>query len=160
MAFQDQIKNNHCWGCGSLNERGLQIKSRWDGDESVCTWTPDPMFMAGPRHFLYGGTIASLIDCHCICTAIANAYTVEGRQVGEGAPIWYATGTLNVRYLSPTPIDETVELRARITGQTGKSTNFECSLRSGCRRAGSRKIAPRLASGGHRRKRERKGEKV
>jgi hypothetical protein len=29
-ALQDILKT-HCFGCGSLNERGLWIKSHWDG---------------------------------------------------------------------------------------------------------------------------------
>jgi len=108
----------------------LQLKSHWEGGFSVCTWTPDPMFMAGPKHILYGGTIASLIDCHCVCTAIARGYESAPGGVGEGGPIWYATGTLNVRYLSPTPIDEPVTLRARITEETPTRTNLECSVSS------------------------------
>lgn len=30
-AFQDQIPNNHCFGCGPENASGLQIKSHWVG---------------------------------------------------------------------------------------------------------------------------------
>jgi acyl-coenzyme A thioesterase PaaI-like protein len=148
MAFQDRIKNNRCWGCGSLNDHGLQLKSHWEEDVSVCTWTPGPMFMAGPTHILYGGTIASLIDCHCVCTAIARGYETEGRGVGEGDPIWYATGTLNVRYLSPTPIDEPVTLRARITEETPTRTNLTCSVTSGgIERVTAQVVAVRVTTG-------------
>ena len=40
-AFQDHYPNNfaQCYGCGRLNEQGLQIKSYWDGDETVCEYT-------------------------------------------------------------------------------------------------------------------------
>ena len=43
-AFQDHYADAHsvCYGCGRLNEKGLQIKSYWDGDESVCSFTPRP----------------------------------------------------------------------------------------------------------------------
>ena len=149
VAFQDRMPRNHCFGCGAENPKGMQIKSYWSTEsETICEYRPQAHHMAGPTHVLNGGIIAALIDCHCICTAIANAYTVEGRQVGEGAPIWYATGTLNVRYLSPTPIDETVELRAHITEQTDKRTNLECSLRSGgVERARAAVIAVRVSTG-------------
>jgi len=32
-AFQDYYPHelSHCYGCGRLNEHGLQIKSYWDG---------------------------------------------------------------------------------------------------------------------------------
>ena len=37
-ALQDVLKVE-CFGCGALNERGLQIKSRWEGDELVVDTT-------------------------------------------------------------------------------------------------------------------------
>ena len=42
QAFQDYYPDEwaQCYGCGRLNEYGLQIKSYWDGEESVCTFTP------------------------------------------------------------------------------------------------------------------------
>ncbi len=129
-SFQDQIAGNHCWGCGPDNEKGLRIKSHWDGEESVCIWTPGPEHTAGPEHVLNGGIIASLIDCHAVCTAVAAAYRAESREIGTGAFILYATGGLNVRYKAPTPIDKPVTVRARITEMTEKKTVLEVSLAS------------------------------
>ena len=129
-AFQDKIGKNHCWGCGNLNEHGLQIKSYWDGDGSVCTWQPAAHHMAGPKHILNGGIIATIIDCHCVCTAIAAAYKSEDREIDSEPPIWYATVALNVKYLRATPIDKPVVLRAKITERTEKKTILTCSLLS------------------------------
>ena len=84
--------------------------------------------MAGPMHILNGGIIATIIDCHCICTAIAAAYRAEGRAMNTEPFIWYATGSLNVSYLKPTPIQEPVVLRARVTETKGKKTIVTCSL--------------------------------
>ena len=36
-AFQDTVPDNHCYGCGPENPKGMQIKSYWDGDETVST---------------------------------------------------------------------------------------------------------------------------
>lgn len=130
-AFQDQIPGNHCWGCGPLNEHGLQIKSFWDGDESVCRWTPWPYFYAGPTTILNGGVIATIIDCHCVCTAIAGHYRAEGRSMTSDPPIWCVTAALDVQYRKPTPIDREVVLRARIEEQTERKTILTCSLLSG-----------------------------
>lgn len=127
-AFQDHMVEKHCWGCGILNERGLQIRSYWSGDEAVCTWQPEGWHKAGPGHILNGGIIATIIDCHCICTAIAHAYRNEGRAMDSEPSIWYATASLQVRYLRPTPIDQPVVLRARITESKGKKTIVTCSL--------------------------------
>jgi acyl-coenzyme A thioesterase PaaI-like protein len=127
-AFQDQIPDNYCWGCGPLNTLGLQIKSYWSGEESVCNWQPDPRFMAGPQQVLNGGIIGTLIDCHCICTAIAASYRKEGRPIGNGPLIWYATASLNVTYRRPTPVADLVTLRARITATTDRKTVLSCTL--------------------------------
>lgn len=131
-AFQDDIPDNLCWGCGPGNERGLRIRSRWVGDgESVCDWTPEPHLMAGPRGILNGGIIATVIDCHTVCTAIADAYRREGREIGSDPAIWYATGSLAVRYLAAVPIDRPLRLRARIEEVDGRKTRLSCVLVSG-----------------------------
>jgi acyl-coenzyme A thioesterase PaaI-like protein len=87
--------------------------------------------MAGPTHILNGGIIASLMDCHCVCTAIARAYRDEGRVLGSEPLLWYATATLEVKYLRPTPIAAPVELRARIAEVTPRRTLLTCTLSSG-----------------------------
>jgi len=71
-AFQDNYPDDlsYCYGCGRLNEDGLQIKSYWDGDETVAQYTPRPSHIAIPG-YVYGGLIASLIDCHSTGTASA-----------------------------------------------------------------------------------------
>ncbi len=130
-AFQDQIVGNHCWGCGSLNMWGLAIKSYWDGEESVCEWEPRDRFMSGPSGVLNGGIIATLVDCHSICTAIAARYRLEGREIGSGESVKYATGSLNVRYLAPTPINQTVSLRATIVEATDRKTVVNSTVSSG-----------------------------
>ena len=82
LPFQDYYPDqlSHCYGCGRLNERGLQIKSYWLGDEAVCIHTPPPEHTAIPG-YVYGGLIASLIDCHCTGTAAAAGYRAAGRSM-------------------------------------------------------------------------------
>jgi acyl-coenzyme A thioesterase PaaI-like protein len=144
-AFQDLIPGNHCWGCGPLNEHGLQIKSRWSGDESICVWTPLPYHAAGPTQVLNGGIIATIIDCHCVCTAIAQHYRDEKRSIDSDPPIWCVTAALQVDYLRPTPIVGPVELVAHITEKTAKKTIVTCSLRAGEEeRATARLVAIRV----------------
>jgi acyl-coenzyme A thioesterase PaaI-like protein len=114
-AFQDYYPEeySHCYGCGRLNEHGLQIKSYWDGDESVCSFQPKPYHMAVPG-FVYGGLIASLIDCHATGTAAAATYRAEKRAPGTDPPVRFVTASLHVDYLAPTPIDAALELRGRV----------------------------------------------
>ena len=129
-AIQDFIPDNHCYGCGPANPKGMQIKSYLENDTSVCTYMPRPEQCAGPTQFVYGGTIASLIDCHSIGTSIANYYKRDGYEVGEGPTVWCVTGNLNVRYLKPTPIDKPVTLRATIRECTDRKTVVDCTLSS------------------------------
>ena len=131
LSFQDLIHGNHCWGCGTLNQQGLKISSRWDGDGSVCTWQPQRYHSAGPSHVLNGGVIATIIDCHCVCTAIAAAYRSEGREIGTEPSIWYATASLQIAYRRPTPIEAAVTLRAAISDMTERKTVLSCSLLAG-----------------------------
>jgi len=81
-AFQDYYPDHfaQCYGCGRLNEHGLHVRSRWDGDEAVCTFEPKPYHTAIPG-YVYGGLLASLIDCHGTGTASAAAYRAEGREM-------------------------------------------------------------------------------
>lgn len=130
-AFQDQIPDNLCFGCGPGNVNGLRIKSVWASNgESVCTYQPEPHHAAGPPQFVNGGIIATLIDCHAVCTAIAFAYESEGREIGSDPPIWYATASLEVRYLKPTPIETPVEVRARVVDSDDRRTQLNCTLSS------------------------------
>ena len=145
LSFQDQMKGNNCWGCGPSNERGLRIKSYWSGDESVCTWQPAEQHSAAPLEILNGGVIATLFDCHCICTAVAAAYRSEDREIGSAPVVWYATGALEVKYLRPTPIRAPVTLTAEITEMAERKTTLSCSLSAeGEERATARLVAVRV----------------
>jgi acyl-coenzyme A thioesterase PaaI-like protein len=127
-AFQDQIPANFCYGCGPGNPVGLHIRSIWAGDEALCVFQPAPYHAAGPRHILNGGIIATLIDCHAVCTAIAHTYRAESRAIGSAPEIWYATASLAVRYLRPAPLDRLVAVRARVVEVSPRRTTLECAL--------------------------------
>jgi acyl-coenzyme A thioesterase PaaI-like protein len=127
-SFQEQSSVLHCHGCGADNEKGLQIRSYWDGDEAVCEWRPESHHCGGSKQIVNGGIIATLIDCHSLNLAIAHAYKSEGRPIGSSPKIGYVTGNLNVSYLRPTPIDETLRLRAKILKIEGRKTWVSCTL--------------------------------
>lgn len=114
-AFQEYYEDHssHCYGCGRLNAHGLRIKSFWDGEETICRFTPKPYHMAMPG-YVYGGLIASVIDCHSTGTAAAAVYRAEGRKMGTQPELRYVTASLHVDYLKPTPIDTEMTLRGRV----------------------------------------------
>lgn len=114
-AFQDYYPedSSYCYGCGRLNEKGLHIKSYWDGEQSVAHFVPRPEHMAIPG-YVYGGLLASLIDCHGTGTAAAAAARAENRSIDSEPPFRFVTGQLNVTYLRPTPLGPELELRGTI----------------------------------------------
>ena len=131
-AFQDYYPDqlSQCYGCGRLNAEGLQIKSYWDGDESVCEYTPKPYHTAFPG-CVYGGLIASLIDCHSTGTASAAAYRAEGREMDTSPPLRFVTGSLHVDFLRPTPIEGTLEVRSRVKEIKGRKVVVTSELHAG-----------------------------
>jgi len=120
-AFQDfySEQSSHCYGCGRLNELGLQIKSYWDGDETVCVFQPLPYHTAIPG-YVYGGLIASLIDCHSTGSAAAAAYRAAGRSMDTLPAFRFLTASLHVDYLRPTPVDTLLEVRSSIKEIKGR----------------------------------------
>lgn len=115
-AFQDSYPDDvsHCYGCGRLNPHGLKIKSYWEGEEAVCRFAPQPYHTAIPG-YVYGGLIASLIDCHSTGTASAAATIRQEYESGHrGSAARFLTASLHVNYLKPAPISETLEVRATI----------------------------------------------
>lgn len=114
-AFQEYYPEHlaHCYGCGSLNGHGYQIQTFWDGDESVTHFTPKPFHTAVPG-IVYGGLLASLIDCHSTGTAAAAKYREEGREMDSLPSFRFVTGSLEVSYLKPTPLGPDLEIRGRV----------------------------------------------
>jgi len=130
-AFQDYYPDHlsYCYGCGRLNEHGLQLKSYWDGDseESVAHFTPRPEHIAIPG-YVYGGLIASLIDCHGTGTAAAASYRAAGRGMDTEPPFRFVTASLHVNYHKPTPLGEPLELRGRVSELKGRKAVVDITL--------------------------------
>jgi len=121
LPFQDYYPDilAHCYGCGKLNEHGHQIKSYWDGEESVCHFLPRPYHIAIPG-YVYGGMLASLIDCHGTGTAAAAAYRAERRPMDSEPALRFLTASLHVDYLKPTPLGVELEIRGRVKEVKGR----------------------------------------
>jgi acyl-CoA thioesterase FadM len=120
-AFQDYYPDglNQCYGCGRLNEHGLHLKSYWDGDESVAHFRPKPYHTAMPG-YVYGGLLASIIDCHSTGTASAAAFRKEGREMDTEPSLRFVTASLHVEYIHPTPLDATLEIRGNVEEIKGR----------------------------------------
>lgn len=126
-SFQDYYPDElaHCYGCGRLNEHGHQIKSYWDEDESVAHYLPKPYHIAIPG-YVYGGLLASLIDCHGTGTAAAALYRAEKEQNPDAEPNTRTlTASLHVDYLKPTPLGVELEVRGKVKELKGRKVVIE-----------------------------------
>ena len=131
-SFQDYYPDYfaHCYGCGRLNEHGLQIKSYWDGDETVCIFQPRDYHIAVPG-YVYGGLLASLIDCHGTGSAAAAAYRIEGASLETSPPKRFLTASLHVDYLKPTPLGVPLEVRAAVKDAKGRKIVISETISAG-----------------------------
>ena len=111
-AIQDSYDeaSSWCYGCGRLNEQGLHIRTFVEDGEPVTRFTPDARY-TGARDFVYGGLIASLIDCHSTAAAAAAGYEAQGRPVGSEPRLRYVTASLKVDFLAPTPVGVALTVR-------------------------------------------------
>ena len=132
VYFQDHYPEDfaHCYGCGYLNEHGLHIKSTWDGDVAVCRFTAAEHQMSFPG-FVYGGLIASIIDCHSMGAAAAAWTRAAGIELGTGPLARFVTARLEVDYLRPTPIQGVLEVRSRIVELGKRKAVVESELYAG-----------------------------
>jgi acyl-coenzyme A thioesterase PaaI-like protein len=132
IAIQDHYPDDfaHCYGCGRLNAHGHHVRTEWTGTEGVARFHPKPEHIAIPG-YVYGGLIASLIDCHGIGTAAAAAMQAAGLRVGADPSPRFVTAALEVQYLKPTPLGPVLELRATPTSIGERKIIVEVSLRAG-----------------------------
>lgn len=128
--LQDIWPENTCYGCGPGNQQGMQLKSRWsdDGRFLIAEYRAEEKYNAGMHDVMYGGTVASLIDCHSVWTAMAFAYKAEGLEMGDNPRFIFVTGELCVTYLKPTPVSKTVHLKAWMEGEIGRKIRVSCEL--------------------------------
>lgn len=131
-AIQDFYPDDysHCYGCGRLNDHGLHVRSTWEGDETVARFTPRPEHMAMPG-YVYGGLLASLIDCHAMGTAAAAAERAAGREIGEEPAPRFVTASLKVDFLKPTVLGGELEIRAHVTTRTERKAIVAVSVLAG-----------------------------
>ena len=114
-----------CYGCGKNNPHGYRIQTQWDGEEGFFRFTPEPYHLAFPG-VVYGGLLASLVDCMCTGTAMAAAYDQEPPD--SDRELAYVTANLNVNYLKPTPMGVDLELKSKVKEMKGKKAIVTCSI--------------------------------
>jgi acyl-coenzyme A thioesterase PaaI-like protein len=130
-AVQDFYPDDlaQCYGCGRLNEHGLHVRSAWDGEETVSVLTPRPYHTAIPG-YVYGGLLASLVDCHGTGSAALAAYRAADRAPDTLPALRFVTASLKVDYLRPTPLGVELEARGRIVEVKPRKVVVDVSVRA------------------------------
>ena len=127
-AFQDYYPDNvaQCYGCGRLNEHGLQIKSYWEGDETVCHFRPDRITGHPRLRLRRADRVADRLprDRHRGRRDVPG----EGRAMDTEPPLRFVTASLHVDYLRPTPIDAVLELRGQVKELRGRKVIVAVTL--------------------------------
>jgi acyl-coenzyme A thioesterase PaaI-like protein len=129
-SLQDRFApNNHCFGCGPANERGLRIKSRPSGganDELVAEWTPEPHHEAFDN-VVNGGILGALLDCHSNWTAAHHLMVARGLAT----PPCTVTSDFHVTLKRPTPSAGPLTLKAHVAESAGDRVVIEATLEAG-----------------------------
>jgi acyl-coenzyme A thioesterase PaaI-like protein len=82
------------------------------------------------KTILYGGIIASLIDCHGAGTAAAAKARESGIQIETGNMPRFVTAALKLDYLAPTPVGVELELRGIVNEIKGRKVIVNVTVSS------------------------------
>lgn len=132
VALQDFYPDDfaHCFGCGRLNPAGHHLRTLVEGDETVSRFTPSTHDMALPG-FVYGGLLASLLDCHGMATASAAALREAGLVVGAVPSPRYVTAMLHVDFVRPTPLGSELVIHGRVEEFTARKVRVSAWIVAG-----------------------------
>jgi acyl-coenzyme A thioesterase PaaI-like protein len=132
VAVQDFYPDDfaHCFGCGRLNPVGHHLRTLVEGDETVSRFTPATHDMALPG-FVYGGLLASLLDCHGMATAAAAALREVGLEIGGAPSPRYVTAMLHVDFVRPTPLGIELVIHGRVEEFTTRKVRVSAWVAAG-----------------------------
>ncbi len=129
IPVQDRYDNTvtMCYGCGTNNEFGHQVKTYWNGKCGVTRFIPKPYHTAIPG-FVYGGLIASLVDCHSTGTGSAFATELLFPSDTSHPAVRFVTASLHVDYVKPTPLGPELVLTGFIKTHHNRKITVESVL--------------------------------
>lgn len=131
IAIQDlyPVEFAHCFGCGTQNSEGHGLKTYLKGDLTVSTFTPDSKYTALPGS-VYGGLIASILDCHGTASAAAFASKANNPDELEkgNLSVRCVTGNLNISFKKPTPMGEPLTIVGKLKSIDGRKVTVSMDL--------------------------------
>lgn len=129
QSVQEQFApGNRCFGCGPANDKGLRIRSFFaeGSEELVADFTPAPHHLAF-EGILNGGICGALLDCHSNWAAAMHLM----KAAGASTPPCTVTAEFAVKLKRPTPMGETVHLRAKVVESEGDRAVVEATIEAG-----------------------------
>jgi acyl-coenzyme A thioesterase PaaI-like protein len=111
LGFEDRAVG------GWSNPTSLEFEVRHDNDEVVADFVLRRAFEGAPGR-AHGGIVAAAFD------------DVTGFVIGKLQEPAF-TGELTVRYLAPVPVDEPLEIRARLDGRERRKLFISAEIRAG-----------------------------
>jgi acyl-coenzyme A thioesterase PaaI-like protein len=111
LGFEDRAVG------GTSNPTSVDMQVRYVGDEVVADVILRPAFEGAPGR-AHGGIVAAAFD------------DVTGFVIGKLQEPAF-TGELTVRYVAPVPVDEPLELRARLDGRERRKLFISAEARAG-----------------------------
>ena len=102
---------------GRSNPTSVELEVRYDNDDVVADVVLRRAFEGAPGR-AHGGIVAAAFD------------DVTGFVIGKLQEPAF-TGELTVRYLAPVPVDETLEIRARLDGRERRKLFISAELHAG-----------------------------
>ena len=115
-----------CFGCGHANPKGLKLRSFPQEGFVTAQFEPWPEHDNG-FGFLNGGIIATVLDCHS-GAAVFHRADLLGLEPATGAPLLFVTAGLDLRYLRPVPLGQTLSLRAVVTSADDDQVTVDAEL--------------------------------
>lgn len=106
--------DTYCFACGKDNPIGLAMTFTEEGGDYVCHWTPRPEHQGWSR-ILHGGIVSTLLD-----------EVMTWRLVSLGKRV--VTAEMTVRLKQPTPLDEELTIRARVTASRRRFHEVEAEI--------------------------------
>jgi acyl-coenzyme A thioesterase PaaI-like protein len=117
VSESDREVARWCYACGDLNPIGLHMHFRMEDEWAIATFVAQREHQGYPG-FVHGGVIGTLLD-------EAMGWATYGRG------IWAVTARMETRFRGIVPIEEPLDVRARITEDRGRTLDLLAELRDG-----------------------------
>jgi uncharacterized protein (TIGR00369 family) len=106
---------NRCFGCGTANPTGLRLEFMLDQDGTVVCLAANPETFEGPRGFVHGGVIATLLD-EAMSKAVRSHNLVA------------MTRHMEVDYKLPVPSSAPIRIEGRVYHHEGRKHWAEAKI--------------------------------